>query len=194
MNSKKNVRTLLKIRHMQPAIDWRLLFTLILFAGICACASTLPPPQWVFERDAIRLHLNADAQLNLRNEVPHTLLLCVYQLRDPIAFDRLAADTAGLYKLLECELFDGSVATSNRLIINPGQDQNQLFDRAAGVKYVAIVAGYYTIEKNRIVRLFDIPVVIEKTGLLFGKKKQKPGIIDIHLTLGPKQILAAKGN
>ena len=194
MNSKKNVRTLLKIRHMPPAIDWRLLFTLILFAGICACASTLPPPQWVFERDAIRLHLNADAQLNLRNEVPHTLLLCVYQLRDPIAFDRLAADTAGLYKLLECELFDGSVATSNRLIINPGQDQNQLFDRAAGVKYVAIVAGYYTIEKNRIVRLFDIPVVIEKTGLLFGKKKQKPGIIDIHLTLGPKQILAAKGN
>ena len=177
---------------LKPA--WRFLFALLLITGICACASTLPPPQWGFERDAIRLHINADAQLNLRNEVPHTLLLCIYQLRDPIAFDRLAADTAGLYKLLECELFDGSVATSNRLIIHPGQDQNHLFDRAAGVKHVAVVAGYYTIEKHRIVRLFDIPVVIEKMGLLFGKKKQKPGIMEIQLTLGPKQILAAKGN
>ena len=174
--------------------DWRFLLFLVLVGSISACASTLAPPQWSFERDAIRLHINADAQLNLRNEVPHTLLLCIYQLRDPIAFDRLAADTAGLYKLLKCELFDGSVATSNRLFIHPGQDQNHLFDRAAGVKHIAVVAGYYTIEKERMVRLFDIPVVIEKKGFLFGKKKQKPGIVEMHLTLGPKQILAAKGN
>jgi len=194
VNSKKNARPLPKNKNIAPPFVWRFLLSLLLIASIFACASTLPPPQWTFEREAIKLHIDADAQLNLKNENSHTLLLCVYQLRDPIAFDRLAADTAGLYKLLECELFDGSVATSNRLFVHPGQNQNHLFDRAAGVKHIAVVAGYYTIEKERIVRLFDIPVVIEKKGLLFGKKRQKPGIIEMHLTLGPKQILAAKGN
>jgi len=184
----------MKNKNIWKLFDWRFLLFLLLVGSISACASTLAPPQWSFERDAIKLHIDVDDQLNLKNEIPHTLLLCVYQLQDPIAFDRLAADTAGLYKLLECELFDPSVATSKRLFVHPGQNQNHLFDRAAGVKHIAVVAGYYTIEKERIVRLFDIPVVIEKKGFLFGKKKKKPGIVEMHLTLGPKQILAAKGN
>jgi len=178
---------------MPLPFDRRFFILFLLTAAIGACASTLPPPQWEFERDAVKLHVKADPQLNLKNDVSHTLLLCVYQLRDPIAFDRLASDTAGLYKLLECDLFDASVATSNRLFVHPGETHNYVFDRAAGVKHIAVVAGYYTIQKERIVRLFDIPVVIEKMGLLWGKKKQKPGGMEIQLTLGPKQILAAKG-
>ncbi len=194
MNLKKNARILVKNKRMRLTDYWRYLVVLILAGVISGCASTLPPPKWMFERDAINLHIKSHSELNLKNEIPHTLLICVYQLKDPIAFERLASDTAGLYKLLECELFDASVVTSNKLFVHPDQSKNLMFDRAEGVKHVAFVAGYYTIEKERIVRLFDVPVVIEKKGFLWGEKKQKPGNLKINLFLGPKQILAAKGN
>jgi len=128
------------------------------------------------------------------DQAPHTLFLCIYQLETPTAFKRLAADTAGLYELLECELFDASVATSERLFVHPGRYKEVLLDRASGVRHIAVVAGYYTIEKARIVRMFDIPVVIEKKGFFNQRKTQKAGNLNIELTLGPKQILSAKGN
>jgi len=173
----------------------RCLVVLLLIGSLGACGGkALPPPQWAFEREAVKLDITADPQLNLMDQAPHTLFLCIYQLKTPTAFKRLAADTAGLYELLECELFDSSVATSRRLFVHPGRDQELLIDRAAGVRHIAVVAGYYTIEKERIVRMFDIPVVIEKKGFFNQRKTQKAGNLSIELTLGPKQILSAKGN
>jgi predicted component of type VI protein secretion system len=121
------------------------------------------------------------------------LLVCVYQLKDPNAFNQLAEDNDGLYKLLECELFDSSVATSKKLIARPGQDKNFVFDRAEGAKYVAVAAGYYVLHKDRMIRLFNIPVITEKKGFFRRKKIQKPGPLNIELTLGPRQILTVEG-
>jgi type VI secretion system VasD/TssJ family lipoprotein len=161
---------------------------------IYSCASQpLVPPQWQYEKEAITLHLKADADLNLEEGSPHTLLLCVYQLKDPNVFNQLAGDDDGIYKLLECELFDVAVATSKKLIARPGQDMNFVFDRAEGAKYVAVVAGYYVLQKDRMIRLFEIPVVTEKKGFFVRKKLQKPGPLTIELTLGPRQILTVEG-
>jgi len=89
---------------------------------------------------------------------------------------------------LECGLFDSSVAGSERLIIHPGQDLTFRLNRAEGARYIAIVAGYYSLYKERIIRLFDIPVIIEKKGWIKRTKILKPGPLNIELTLGPKQI------
>jgi type VI secretion system VasD/TssJ family lipoprotein len=169
------------------------LFFLLLTGLLAACASTIQPPQWVFERDAIRLEIQADPQLNIKNGVAHTLLLCVYQLQEPTAFERLAADPAGLHELLECGLFDPSATTSKRLFIHPGEATEVMLDRASGTRHLAVVAGYYTIERERIARLLDVPVVVEKKGLLGGSKRQKAGRLAVELYLGPKQILSAEG-
>jgi type VI secretion system VasD/TssJ family lipoprotein len=170
------------------------LFLVIISSIIYACASQpLPPPQWQYEKEAIKLHLKADPNLNLEGGTPHTLLVCVYQLKDPNAFNQLAGDDDGLYKLLECGLFDAAVATSKKLIARPGQDINLAIDRAEGAKYLAIVAGYFTLQKDRMIRMFNIPVVVETKGFIKRKKIQKPGLLNIELILGRQQILSVEG-
>lgn len=60
------------------------------FLLLTACAAKqLPPPQWTYEKEAIRLHIKADNKLNLDEGEAHTLLLCVYQLSDPNTFNQL---------------------------------------------------------------------------------------------------------
>jgi len=167
----------------------KILFLWLIAVGVYSCASLpLAPPEWRYEKEAIQLHLKADFQLNLHEGTPHTLLICVYQLRNPNTFNQLAGDNNGLYKLLECGLFDSSVAGSERLIVHPGQDLTFRLNRAEGARYIAIVAGYYSLHKERIIRMFDIQVIVEKKGWIKRTKILKPGPLNIELTLGPKQI------
>ena len=162
-----------------------IIFSMLL--GACA-SQPLPPPKWSYEKDAIEIHIKSDPKLNLDDGVPHTLVVCLYQLKDPNAFNQLADDEDGIYKLLECSLFDSGVAASKRLIVYPGKDQTVTLDRAEGAKYVAVVAGYYVLQRARMIRMFDVPVVIEKKGFLKTTQTAKPGLLKIDLQLGPLQI------
>ena len=154
----------------------------------CSCAPRALP-RWEFEQDAINIFIEADNQLNLRDGSSHTLSVCVYQLKDPNAFHQLSDDTDGLYQLLDCGIFDPGVAVTKRLIIHPNDELTVTLDRAEGAKFVAIVAGYYTIEKDRIIRFYKVPV--KKRGVF--RRKYVPSDMDIHLVLGSKQILTPKG-
>ncbi len=163
-----------------------------LFIFSCA-AKVLPPPQWAYEKEAIKLQVIADPILNLDNAKAHTLHLCIYQLRDPNGFNQLSDDQNGLLKLLECGLFDQGVAASRRLIINPGENTSFVLDRAENAKYIAVVAGYYGIFKERITRLVEVPIIIEEQGFISKERTQKPGLLDIKLFLGPQQIDRIEG-
>lgn len=165
-------------------------FVLVLFS--CA-AKVLPPPQWSYEKDAIKLGIIADPLLNLDDGKAHTLHVCVYQLKDPNGFNQLANDPDGLYKLLDCGVFDQSVAASKRLIVNPGEKTTLVLDRAENAKYLAIVAGYYGLLKDRITRLVEIPVIISEEGVFAKKRKNIPGRLDVSVFLGPQQIDKIEG-
>ncbi len=172
----------------------KLLVPVFIVLTLFACASKiLPPPEWVYEKGGIKLQVVADPMLNLDDGKAHTLHVCIYQLKDPNGFNQLVNDQSGLYKLLECKLFDQGVASSKRLIINPGEDTTLILDRAENAKYLAVVAGYYGIVKERITRLVKIPVLIEEKGFFLKSKKQKPGLLDITLVLGSEQIDEIKG-
>ncbi len=147
----------------------------------------------MYEKDAIKFQVKADPLLNLDNGKAHTLYACIYQLKDPNGFNQLSGDQSGLYKLLECRLFDAGVASSKRLIVNPGEEKTMMMDRAENAKYMAVVAGYYGIVKERITRLIEIPVVIEEKGFISKERKQKPGLLDVTLFLGPEQIEKIEG-
>jgi len=147
----------------------------------------IEPEKWSYQRDAIRLVLNADPQLNTHDGLPHTLYLCLYQLKDPNAFHQLSGDKDGLYLLLSCSVFDPSVTGFQRLTVQPGQQLSQSFDRAEGSRYVGIAAGYFTLEKERITRFLKIPVEIKRRGWL-REKYGVPGELDLKITLGPQQI------
>ena len=172
------------MRRATVVLSW---LAVVFLVWSCA-AKQLAPPESVYEKDAIKIHVKADRQLNLSEGRPHTLVVCVYQLKDPNGLNQLAGDEDGLYKLLECGLFDSTVAGAKRLIVQPGQDITFKLDRAQGARYVAVAAGYYRIEKERIVRVFEIPVVIEKKGFIKRSKLKKLGTLEIDLMLGPQQI------
>jgi type VI secretion system VasD/TssJ family lipoprotein len=51
-------------------------------------APPAPQADWAYEKDAVRLVFKADRELNLYNGVQHALSVCVYQLKDPNAFNQ----------------------------------------------------------------------------------------------------------
>ena len=152
---------------------------------VCSCASK-PLPESVVEyaKNAVIIYVKADPQLNLYAGTPHTLFVCIYQIKDPNALNQLAGDQDGLCRLLECSLFDASVAAAKKLIIQPGQHETFVLDRAEGTRYVAVVAGYSRIERDRMLRLYDIPL----KGFMRRFIGSRFDVLGINLKLGPKQI------
>jgi len=170
--------------------NYRILPCLLLSALLlCSCATVVVPPRWEYEPNAIRLNLKSDPQLNLFQGRAHTLVLCAYLLTDPNELNQLVDEKGGLEKLCECTKFHPSVTNAKRLIIHPNREYKETLDRAAGAKYVAVVAGYFKLQKENVVKLYSIPVVDEKKG---NTLYQKPGVLTIDLLLGSQQIQEVK--
>ena len=130
--------------------------------------------------------MKADPKLNIFKGDPHTLLVCVYHLRDPNAFNQQADERDGISTLLECGKFDGSVSAVKRFVVQPGQELSESLDRAEGAKYVGIVAGYYNAKKEAVLRLYPVPVVVETVGSSRSRSKvSRPAHLAIDLKLGP---------
>ncbi len=170
--------------------DWKLLPLMLFLVLLYSCAApVVVPPRWEYEANAVHLNLKSDPQLNLFQGRAHTLVLCVYFLTDPNELNQLVDEKGGLEKLCECSKFHPSVTHAKRFIIHPNREYKETLDRAAGAKYVAIVAGYFKLQKENVVKLFPIPVVEEK------KKNtiyQNPGMLKIDLLLGPDKIQEIK--
>jgi type VI secretion system VasD/TssJ family lipoprotein len=143
------------------------------------------PADWGYEKNAIRLHVKADPQLNLFKKTPHALALCIYHLRDPNSFNELQEQRDGLQKLLECGRFDPSVVHARRLVIQPGQEIDESLDRPDGARFVNIAAGYYNMHKESVIRSFPVAVSVEKRGETLVQTTQK---VTVDLYLGPQQI------
>lgn len=144
---------------------------------VFSCAST---PTYLYEEKAITLHLKSAPDLNLYNKQAHTLMLCVYQLKDPNAINQLLDEEDGISKLLACKRFDtSSVTHAKQLVMQPDQKVTETFHRFEGTKYVGIVAGYYKGEKKNMVRLKEVPV---------GLVRKNPKKMKVGLYLGPQEI------
>jgi len=140
-------------------------------------------PAIPYEKESIILNINSDPQLNLYQGQPHSLALCIYQLKDPNAFNQLSEERNGLPRLMQCERFDPSVLSSKRIFVHPARHVKEVRDRAEGARYLGIVAGYYTLEKSRVVRFYPIP----RPGFFGGSKE-----LVINLDLGQRQIQDVK--
>lgn len=175
---------------MKHTIKWIiLLWVTILSINGCGGAK-IPPPRWSFEKEAIKLNIKADDKLNLYDTIPHTLFMCIYQLRDPNVFNTYLQTTRGLTDLLTCNRFDSSVLGFKKLFIQPQGLETVVMDRAEGARYVALVAGYFALSKENAVRLFEVPIVLETKGLINRKKIKKPARLALDVELGSTGIKA----
>ncbi len=156
-----------------------LLFLIFITSVFYSCATLGGSSDYGYKKDAIILNLKSDPQLNLFQKTPHTLLLCVYQLTDPTAFNQLTDKKEGMQKALECDRFDPTVTTSKSIVVRPNQQSIEKLDRAGGTKFVGIIAGYYSLKKERVTRLYEI-----RRGFFSGNPKK----LKVSLDLGPQEI------
>lgn len=163
---------------------------IVSFLSFVSCSSK-PPPKPTrpgYSENAVVFHLDADPMLNLYEGQPHTLLLCIYQLQDPNAFNQYREDYSGISKLLEGTRFDPSVAASKRIFVQPGEHQGLVLDRAEGARYVGVVAGYYNMQKDQTSRLFKVPLVEEKKGWIRRKTTIRFDTLEVSLKLGAESL------
>ncbi len=104
----------------------------------------------------ITLNFRADPSLNLYDGSAHALHVCVYQLIDPNPFHQLAGDESGLSRLMRCDRFDPGVGLATRFVLQPGEVSSHRVDRAEGARYLGVVAGYYNLKKDNVVRTAPI--------------------------------------
>lgn len=139
---------------------------LILFLFL-TCA---PPPvtdPFVFQNQGIQIDLKADHMLNTYNGRAHTVKLAIYQLKDNGAFKELSTNREGIRDLLRVQKFDPSVITFEQAIVNPNDSRLLILDRAAGTRWIGIVAGYYSSQETLPpVKLLEIPLKAKRKSII----------------------------
>ncbi len=161
----------------------------LLLLAICSCSPTVKKPQWDFEREAVKIHVKADQQLNMYNGQAHTLYICVYQLSSANDLEQLARDTEGIYKLLECTLFDDSVRSADSRVIHAGVRSTLILDRAEDARHLAVVAGYSAgLTRERVVRHHRFQSAKHLESYFKQQFRCIPCELNIELSLGPRQI------
>ena len=170
---------------MISTLTTALMLAACLVVSGCGSKQGAQPQFWPYQPKAIKVHVQADPQLNQYYNSPHTLVLCLYQLTDPNGLNILSQSEEGISQLLACSRFDSSVASFRRLVVQPGQEQTFELDRAEGARYVAIAAGYYELNKDKVLKLYKIPVVMKRKSMMSLSKEPVPGELLIDLYLGP---------
>ncbi len=167
----------------------------ILFALLAttSCSHKLNKPEWIFEKTSLRMHIRADNKLNLYKNKAHTLYVCFYQLEELNAFDKLTEDSAGIRQLLDCRLFDDSVAAANSKVIHAGEDIVLTLDRAERAQYIAFVTGYSSVLNNeRAVRRHQFQVKKSLKSFFKQEYSCEPCEMGIEISLDENQIEYSK--
>ena len=163
--------------------------TMLILVFSSSCTQTIIKPEWSFEKSAVRIHFKADNQLNLYNNKAHTLYVCLYQLQEFNAFDQLTADSEGIRQLLDCRLFDNSVAAASSKVIHAGEDITLTLDRAERAQYISLVAGYSSeLTNERVVRRYKMQVHQIKQSYFKSIYQCEPCELDVEVALGANQI------
>lgn len=147
----------------------------------CALSHAAKAGEGIVEQDVVEVFIKADPQLNKFQDNSHSLLLCLYQLKDPSRFRQLARDARNVAKLLECGRFDDSVLHAGQVIVQPGQELRQIQDLGEGTRYLGVAGGYYSMGKRRVAELFPIPV-----------KGPRPSPRMVLIELGPHEIRSVR--
>lgn len=170
------------------------------FAATSGCATKtsleVAPDDWVFEDRAIHIHAQSPSDLNAISGRPHSVALGVFQLNDPNTFLGLAETKEGALQLLNSGRIDDTIAQFTRIILQPGEEKIATLPRAQGTRYIAIISGYYGLNTELDIKVFDVPIkpakrgfvdlALSNMGLIADEAKAVPDEIYIDIAMGRK--------
>lgn len=137
------------------------------------------------------LRISVDERLNEYEGEPPSLMLCAYELATREGVNKRSASLEGSVELLACGCFDDSVATSRRLLSDPGQVQNLFLGREGGVRWIAVIAGYLHGTPAHNARVVAVPVrkIVEGWVPFFEDTHHEPAQTIIPIRLGPAELM-----
>lgn len=167
-------------------------------AILAGCSGTpvleVAPEDWKYEDRAITVQVTSPANLNAISGRPHSLVIGIFQLSDPGTFQGLTTTQEGAIQLLNQGRIDNTVASFDRLIIQPGESKTEVFPRAQGAQFVGLVVGYFGLNPELDVRIVEIPVkparrgavdvVLSQMGLIANEAKALPETLYLRVSLG----------
>ena len=164
----------------------------------CATKTSLEvaPDDWVFEDRAIHIHARSPSDLNAISGRPHSVALGVFQLNDPNTFLGLTETKEGALQLLNSGRIDDTIAQFTRIILQPGEEKIATLPRAQGAKYIALISGYYGLNTELDIKVFNVPIkaakrgfvdlALSNMGLIADEAKAVPDEIYIDVAMGRK--------
>ncbi len=162
-------------------------FALLLLLFLTACgAKHDPPAKMVFAKGAVTVKYQADKQLNLVDNRPHSLLIVIYQLSDPNVFNSYSKSREGLVKLLDGKSFDKTVVAVQKEYVEPGSSGTITLDRAEHAEHIAVVGGFNDLAIAKCSVFIDIGTETSRHGILLTKKTS---VLPVNVTL----VLAKDG-
>ncbi|HET8905165.1 MAG TPA: type VI secretion system lipoprotein TssJ [Saccharospirillum sp.] len=168
----------------------------LLFTVGCAGTPVLEvaAEDWKYEDRAITLQVESASDLNVLSGRPHSLVIGLFQLSDPGTFQGLSATQEGAIQLLNKGRIDATVASFDRIVVQPGQTKTEVFPRAQGAQYVGVVVGYFGLSTELDIRIVEIPVkparrgavdlVLANLGLVANEAKAVPDVLYLSISLG----------
>jgi type VI secretion system VasD/TssJ family lipoprotein len=146
---------------------------------------------WEAGKDGVLFEITSATDLNLYENVPHTLLLSVFQMTDAAAFHKLKADPQQLSRVLASGQAGPDFVQLSRYVVAPGRRTLLALDRAQQSHYVGFVAGYYQLDAEGNARLFEVPLTVSSKGWLSSTYSAEPVPLAIRLNLGAQGIVSA---
>lgn len=147
---------------------------------------------WEPDKEGVLLEITAATDLNLYQNLPHTLLLTVFQMSDGAAFHKLVADPRQLARALESGQAGPAFLQLSRYVVSPGRRTLLALDRVQQTRYVGIVAGYYQLEAAAAARLFEVPLSVSSKGWFSTTYSAQPVQLAVRLQLGAQSIAVAR--
>lgn len=147
--------------------------------------------KWDYGAGAIQLLIEADSALNHYDGQAHSVVLAIIQSTEAAPFYQLFNTPDTLDMLLETGQLPPGLTQVTRYAIEPGKKTALQLDRAQGAKYVGFIVAYYGVELAKTAKLFNLPVNIDKSGLIIKDYSAGVAPVQIQLKLGPAAVMNA---
>jgi type VI secretion system VasD/TssJ family lipoprotein len=148
--------------------------------------------EWSAGKEGVLIEITSATDLNLYQNLPHTLLLTVFQMTDAAAFQKLVADPQQLSRALGSGQAGAGFVQLNRYVVSPGRRTLLALDRVQQSRYVGLVAGYYQLDAQANSRLFEVPLAVSSKGWFSSTYTAEPVPLAIRMQLGAQGIVAAR--
>ena len=91
-------------------------------------------------------------------------------------------------KLLDGRSADPTITAVEKFFVEPGESRTLVLDRVENTKWIGVAAGYYSMDLEKVTKVFEIPFAVQSKGLISKTREAKVQPMHLDLILGPESI------